>query len=315
MLSEEPIIESASGRKPELTPGIRISGMTRLAVKSLPDYVPRQLKEQLISDHPDPDIRFISKILPEGEGRDIVVPPFVKKEERKFYEVGIWCLNEISTQGLAIEALQGRVNLSKSAKIIPSDPDVLINWFTGERAFPLNDTNVGLLQHLHIAYLSGKRAELDEYLQENFGISGLDRLAVIFGKAVFDFAGGPQKKTKTVVNNDDTVAGLMSRLEPGRLYVSLERIRNQAILALETIAMATMTALAAKEYAYPHNTETFAMLTGITVLSALGTAFLGYHSRTIGATFNSTVGVGMHEIVHYLSTDFDKKRTGLINYN
>ncbi|MFZ6022392.1 MAG: hypothetical protein ACOYT9_02905, partial [Patescibacteria group bacterium] len=61
MSYEEPIIESASLHKPE-SPGIRISGMTRLAVRTLPDYVSGQLKEQLISTHPDPDIRFVRKI-------------------------------------------------------------------------------------------------------------------------------------------------------------------------------------------------------------------------------------------------------------
>ncbi|MFZ6022307.1 MAG: hypothetical protein ACOYT9_02455, partial [Patescibacteria group bacterium] len=224
--------------------------------------------------------------------RNVIVPAFIKKEERKFYEMGIWCLNEIATQGLAIESLQGRVNLSKASKVNSSSADELIDWFNGDRAFPLSDINVGLLQHLQVTYLSGKRAELDEYLQDNFAISGLDRLAVIFGKAVLEFVGSTETKTKSVVNNKATVAGMMSRLEPGRLYVNIESVRNQAILALETVAMATMTALAAKEYAFPHSPESMAMLTGITTLSALGTAFMGYHSRTLGATFNTTIGVG-----------------------
>lgn len=294
-------------------PHLLFKGVTRLIVQSLPEYIPAELKEALIASHPDPDIKF--QKVKKAEGRNMVIPEYITPKDRFAYQVGLHFLNEVVTQALTIEMLDKKINIAKAVQKLPSLADEYIKMFTEDGAFPLNDKNVGLLQQLQIAYLSGKRNDLDNYLNGNYGFTVLEDLAVVLGRAIIKSSKNVENDTNSITTKDELVGGMMSREYPGRVFVDTTLVKSKALLAIQTVAALSLTGIVAVENTQFHSPENHAILSGLTVLSSLVTAFNGYFSvRYAKVVVNSTIGIAFHELVHYLSTDFANKRTGFIHY-
>lgn len=303
-------MEPSSFRERGEIPHLFYHGVSKLIVNRLPEHVSPEEKKQILDSHPDPDICFQSVIRYENK-RAIVIPENVESADRDAYQIGAVLLNEIAAKSIVLEVLGDRIDVAGADKKLSGGMESAIDSFVQIPGFEMSDKTVGFFQHLQTAYLNGEKNELNDYLEKNYGYKDFEEFSVDLGKAVLL----GQDSAEPITGKHLLQMGLMSLDNPGKVIIDVTFLNVKAQSAFLTAlgaAMAVYGGLKLDQAVFSREELAAKILLGTGAsIAVIGSLML----RNLGKeVLVSTIGVGTEGVVSYLATDFENKRTGLIQY-